>query len=181
MTSMAKSVAENRLIGLRVPIRWEEVGLPAAPRFGGVSFSHGSAAWEWSEQPPELPIASTSVDPGTDVDGWGVDHVVVTTANLDLTIDRLTAVGADLRRRTEVKCTPTGFLLAGPLIEVIESAPMDVHFYGTALETTEPLEALADKWRAAGWDAGEPHDAVQAGRRIFAVPSRHLAVMSPRD
>jgi hypothetical protein len=173
--------AANVIVGLRLPIEWQEVGLGPNPTFGGVSISKGSPAWMWSGAPPALPIVSADVPEGLDVPGWRVDHVVVTTANLGLTVERLKDVGADFRRQTEVKCTPTAFLIAGPLVEVIEASPMDVHLYGTALETDEPLDEVAAKWRAAGWDAGEPHDAVQPGRRIFSVPSKHLAVMTPRN
>ncbi len=170
----------NRIEGIRSPIPWEEVGMPVSPRFGDVTVDRGSPGWSWSRQSPDLPIAVVEVVEGETVPGWRMDHVVVTTANLDLTVARLADVGAELRRRTEVKCTPTAFLLSGVLIEVIEASPMDVHLYGFALETDEDLHEVSARWRAAGWDAGEPHDAIQPGRQIFSVADRHLAVMSPR-
>lgn len=170
----------NHLVGLQVPIAWEEVGMPAVPDFGGVVVTRGGPAWAWFGDTPDLPIATFPVVEGQVVPNWSVDHIVVTTPSLDHTVARLAEAGADLRRQTEVKCRPTAFLMAGILVEVIETSPVDVHFYGMALETSEPLEEVAAEWRAAGWDVGEPHDAVQPGRRIFSVGSKHLAVMSPR-
>ncbi len=171
----------NRITALRSPIRWYEVGFPDVPLFGDITIVRGLPAWSWSRQSPDLPIAALNdVPAGELVPGWGVDHVVVTTANLELTVARLTEIGADLRRKTEVKCTPTAFLLCGTLVEVIEASSVDVHLYGVALETEEDLDDVATRWRKAGWNAGEPHDAMQPGRRIFAVPDRNLAVMSRR-
>ncbi|NND13715.1 MAG: hypothetical protein HKO10_07115 [Acidimicrobiia bacterium] len=172
----------NRITAVRSPIRWEDVGFPNRPLFGDITIVTGTPGWSWSQQSPDLPIAVLDdVPAGEVVPGWGVDHVVVTTANLELTVARLTEVGADLRRRTEVKCTPTAFLVCGTLVEVIEASPMDVHLYGVALETDEDLDEVANRWREAGWNAGKPHDAMQSGRRIFSVPDSNLAVMSCRQ
>lgn len=173
-------IGMNHIVGLQVPIAWDEVGMPAVPDFSGVVVTRGRPAWAWSGAAPDLPIGLSRVVEGQVVPNWSVDHIVLTTPSLDHTVARLVEAGADFRKQIEVKCRPTAFLTAGVLVEVIETSPVDVHFYGVALETSDPLEEVAAKWKAAGWDVGEPHDAIQPGRRIFSVASKHLAVMSPR-
>lgn len=159
----------------RLPLR-----LPAA--FGAVVLAEGTPAWVWKGKAPALSIPSFVVpEDAPAIEGWEVDHVVVTTPSLDRAIAALTDAGAVLRKRAEVAGQPAAFLLAGVLIEVLEVAgASEDALWGLTLGTEEPLEALAARWRQAGLDVSDVRAAVQPGRRIFTVRDQNLAVMDRR-
>ncbi len=73
------------------------------------------------------------------------------------------------------------FYRVGTILEVIESPVRNPSLYGIALVTAEPLETAALRLRALGNDVGDPHDAIQPGRRIMTVRGFEagLALMSP--
>jgi hypothetical protein len=125
-----------------------------------------------------------------------IDHVVVFSPVLDRTIAALQAAGLDLRRVRE-EPTPAGaprqafFRLGDEILEVIQlpddqldlagGSDAPARLWGLALISADIDATVA----AFAPHAGEPHDAVQAGRRIatvrrsagLAVP---VAVMTPR-
>jgi hypothetical protein len=124
-----------------------------------------------------------------------IDHVVAFSPQLERTVHALQAAGLDLRRIRE-EPTPAGaprqafFRLGAEILEVIQLPPerlelaggrdAPARLWGLAL-TTADIDATA---AALAPHAGEPHDAVQEGRRIatlrrsagLAVP---VAVMTP--
>lgn len=172
------------LIGIRFPLDLTSVGFPPTASIGSVVVWHGPAAWVWEGTPPAVPIEAVAPPPTEDVaavDGWGVDHVVVTTPELDVTVTALRLAGADLRRFGEARGRRAAFLLAGVLIEVVQVDSGRPFLWGLALETDEPLPEVADRWRARGWDVTDPHEAVQPGRQIMSVRHAPLAVMSRRS
>jgi hypothetical protein len=171
------------LTGIRFPLDLAAVGFPPVAGFDGLVVWHGPAAWVWEGDAPSLPIEAVAAPPADRVeavDGWGVDHIVVTTPELDTTVTALGLAGADLRRFGEARGRRAAFLLAGVLIEVVEVDTGRPFLWGLALETDEPLSEVADRWRIRGWDVSDPHDAVQPGRRIMVVRNTPLAVMSRR-
>jgi hypothetical protein len=76
---------------------------------------------------------------------------------------------------------PAAFFRVGPILEVIESPVRQPAIYGVALTSEESLETVALRWRSLGRDVGDPHRAVQPGRRIMTVRATEVgfAVMSP--
>jgi hypothetical protein len=111
-----------------------------------------------------------------------VDHVVVTTPDLERTLAALAAVGFDLRRTREAG-TPERplrqafFRMGEVILEVVgppEPAGEDpARFWGVVVVVAD-LDACAD---LLGPDLGPPRDAVQPGRRIATVrPSSGVAV-----
>jgi len=168
------------LIGFRFPLDLTEVGLPPIARFGSVAVWRGLSGWQWEGTAPDLPIEVVVAPPSVEAEGWGVDHVVVTTPDLDATVGALQSAGAEFRRAGEARGRRASFLVAGPLIEVVEVDRARTLLWGLALETDEPLEAVATAWTAAGWNLSDPHDAVQPGRRIMSVLGTPLAVMTRR-
>jgi hypothetical protein len=124
-----------------------------------------------------------------------IDHVVVFSPQLDRTVRALQDAGLDLRRIRE-EPTPAGaprqafFRLGAEILEVIQlpharleragGAGASARLWGLALISAD-IDATA---AALAPHAGEPHDAVQEGRRIvtlrrsagLAVP---VAVMTP--
>jgi hypothetical protein len=113
----------------------------------------------------------------------GIDHVVVTTPDVDRTTTSLELAGFEVRR---VRDAGTGddarrqaFLWAGEVIvEVV--GPADpagtgpARFWGLAL-TSQDLDATL---ALLGDAVGAPRDAVQPGRRI-ATLRRHVGVRTP--
>jgi hypothetical protein len=168
------------LTGIRFPLDFTQVGLPAAWRLGPVTVWQGVPAWEWEGRSPDLPIGTASAPAGEEAEGWGIDHVVVTTPDLDVTVAALISAGAALRRRALVRGRPAAFLLTSTLVEVVEIEGRPERLWGLALETSLPLADVVVRWRESGWDAGDPHDAVQPGREIFSVRGTTLAVMTKR-
>ncbi len=168
------------LIGIRFPVDLSEVGLPPVGLFGGVSVWRGSVGWQWDGDDPLLPIDLVAAPAAVEVAGWGVDHVVVTTPDLDATVTLLEAGGADLRRMGTARGRRAAFFLCGPVIEVVEVDQPDVLLWGLALETDQPLEYIAQTWTSVGWEVSGPHKAIQAGREILSIGPTNLAVMSRR-
>ncbi len=170
------------LLAVRFPLPMEPAGVRLPARLGPLTLAHGAPAWAWQGSQPALPIEGFDPPDAKAVPAWGVDHVVLTTPTLDATTDALVAAGADLRRHgTTGKGNNAAFLLAGPLIEVIEVPGKDsVAISGLALETDHPLEELAARWRDAGFEVADPHPAVQAGRLIMSIRGHRLAVMTRR-
>ncbi len=112
-----------------------------------------------------------------------LDHVVMTTPDLEATFGELEALGLPLRRvRDAGDGRRQGFFRMGEtLLEVVGPAGEETAFWGLVV-VVEDLDALAAR---LGDDVGEPRDAVQPGRRIAtARPSAGsglpLAFMSKR-
>jgi hypothetical protein len=127
-----------------------------------------------------------------------IDHVVAMTPALDRSVGVLRDAGLDLRRIRE-QPTPAGaprqafFRLGEQILEVVQEpdqAPADrrgddperpARLWGLALLSSEFDRTVA----ALGEHAGEPRDAVQAGRRIVTIKrsaglAAPIAVMSAR-
>lgn len=168
------------IVGLRFPVSWARLGFPSQPLMGGVVLAEGAPAWSWEGTPPDLPIAGFDASPGTPVPGWLVDHVVVVVGRLAAAVASLEQAGAMLRRPGEARGRPAAFLRAGCVIEVVEIGGVTPRLWGVALETAAPLEEVAARWRGVGLQVGQPHPAIQPGRRIFSVRDVGLAVMSAR-
>lgn len=112
-----------------------------------------------------------------------LDHVVMTAADFERTLDELLADGLDLRReRDDLRDNRMAFFRAGPTIVELVGAPGgETRLWGlVAVVPTvdDPHPALAPH-------LGEPRDAVQPGRRIATLrPSAGIgtaaAFMTPR-
>lgn len=170
------------LVAVRFPLPLAPVGITLPARLGPLTLEEGPPAWAWGGPHPPLAIDAFTPSAATGVDSWGVDHVVVTTPDLDATVGALVAAGSDLRRHGSTgRGNAAAFLLAGTLIEVIEVPDKDgVSLSGIALETDHDLGELAERWRASGHDVADPHPAVQEGRRIMSIRGHRLAVMTRR-
>ena len=124
-----------------------------------------------------------------------VDHVVVTTPDLDRTTAAFAAAGLDARRTREAGTGPDGaprlqrfFRLGEVILELV--GPVEptgdgpARFWGLAHEVAD-LDATADLLAGR---LSRPRDAVQAGRRIAAlrpgagvsVPTAFLTPEPPR-
>jgi hypothetical protein len=127
-----------------------------------------------------------------------IDHVVAMTPALDRSVAVLRDAGLDLRRIRE-QPTPAGaprqafFRLGAEILEVVQQpdrgqasaepavAERPARLWGLALLSADLGRTVA----ALGKHAGEPRDAVQAGRRIVTVKrsaglAAPIAVMSAR-
>jgi catechol 2,3-dioxygenase-like lactoylglutathione lyase family enzyme len=118
-----------------------------------------------------------------------IDHVVVTTPDLDRTVAALEAAGLQARRvrdagRGDRAIRQVFFRLGDPVLEVVgppePSGDGPARFLGLAL-TVADLDATAT---ALGQHVGEVKDAVQPGRRIATLRrsagcTTALAFMSP--
>ncbi|MFL5887866.1 MAG: glyoxalase [Solirubrobacteraceae bacterium] len=112
-----------------------------------------------------------------------LDHVVMTAADFERTLDELLADGLDLRReRDDLRDNRMAFFRAGPTIVELVGAPGgETRLWGLVAvvpSVDEPHPALAPH-------LGEPRDAVQPGRRIATLrPSAGIgtaaAFMTPR-
>jgi hypothetical protein len=122
-----------------------------------------------------------------------IDHIVVSTPNLERTVSALEDLGIECRRRRDAgtygskKMRQAFFWLGDVILEVVgpdvvdpETANGPASFFGIALISPD-LDAtfayLGDRMKA-------PVDAVQRGRRIATISSRAgakvpIAVMSP--
>ncbi|HWF31715.1 MAG TPA: hypothetical protein VG188_04070 [Solirubrobacteraceae bacterium] len=117
-----------------------------------------------------------------------IDHVAAMSPALDRSVAALQAAGLDLRRIRE-QPTPAGaprqafFRLGAEILEVVQEpeqaverrggAERPARLWGLALLAPELERTVA----ALGEHAGEPRDAVQAGRRIATIKrSAGLAV-----
>jgi hypothetical protein len=171
----------NRLLGVRFETGLSAIDIALPAEFSGVVIHDGSPAWAWNESTPPLPIESfTPLRPARIEAEWGLDHVVVTVPDLAKGIEVLVASGADFRRKgTTARGQQAGFLLAGPIIELIEVAERPVRLAGIAFETDLELGEVAARWIAAGLEPTLPHPAVQPGRSIMSLG--RVAVMSRRS
>ncbi|HEX2071270.1 MAG TPA: VOC family protein [Thermoleophilaceae bacterium] len=122
-----------------------------------------------------------------------IDHLVVFTPDLDRTVAAGETLGLDLRRIRD-EPAPAGsprqaFFRLGELLLEVAQAPAGsplagdspARFYGLAF-VVEDLDATA---AALGELCGEPHDAVQPGRRIATFRKEAdlglpVALMTPR-
>lgn len=169
------------ITAIRFPVPWVGLGFGSSPAMGGVALATGAPAWMWQPEVPALPIEEASPGESVEVPGWDVDHVVVTTPDLEDTVAALAAAGADDRRRAQVRGRPAAFLLAGLLVEVVEvSGAAHATLWGLALATEHPLDEVVARWRERGFAVSDPRRAVQPGRRIFRLGGTTLAVMSVR-
>ena len=132
--------------------------------------------------PPPEPVEAAALHPnGT----TAVDHVVVTTPDLDRTVAALEAAGLEARRTRDAgRIRQVFFRLGDPVLEVVgppePSGDAPARFFGLAL-TVADLEVTA---AALGDALGEVKDAVQPGRRIVTLRrsagcTTALAFMSP--
>lgn len=154
------------------------IALPA--RLGGFGCAAGDWAWSWTNSVPDLPVPSFEPPRAETIDGWGLDHVVLGTPDLESTVGSLVASGGSDRRRGEtVRGQAAAFVLAGTLIEVIEFGTR-TQLVGIALETDLDLYEVAARWRADGVEVTDPHPAVQPGRSIMSVRGAPVAVMTRR-
>ena len=173
-----------KIIGIRLPIDWHAFGLPDSFVVSGVVVGSGARGWAWKDRTPGLGVESVAVDDGESVPGWGLDHVVVLVPDLDDAIEVMAAASATPRKRVIVRERPTAFFLVGPLLEMIGEPSVDrALLWGIALETEAPLAAVAEAWRASGFDVSDPRPAYQEGRSIITVrdAGAGLAVMTQRE
>jgi catechol 2,3-dioxygenase-like lactoylglutathione lyase family enzyme len=105
----------------------------------------------------------------------GIDHVVAMTPDLDRTFATLERAGLDLRRVREATAPggqPIGqgfYRLGEALLEVVGPDGRDADHPATFWGLTVTVEDL-DRCKGTLADLlGEPHDAVQPGRRIVSV------------
>jgi len=132
-------------------------------------------------QPPE-PVEAAALHPNG---ATAIDHVVVTTPDLDRTVAALEATGLEARRTRDAgRIRQVFFRLGEPVLEVVgppePSGDGPARFFGLAL-TVADLDATA---AALGDALGEVKDAVQTGRRIATLRrsagyTTALAFMSP--
>jgi hypothetical protein len=200
-------VTIDELVLADVPERWSALGFeldgdclmlgPVRLRLAGESAGRGIVGWSLRT------IASTELDglvsersdseirppaPAHPNGVAAIDHIVAMSPALDRSVVALQAAGLDLRRIRE-EPTPAGaprqafFRLGYEILEVVQvpeqalersgrpDAP--ARLWGLALLAPELDSTLA----ALGEQAGEPRDAVQAGRRIATIKrSAGLAV-----
>jgi len=132
-------------------------------------------------QPPE-PVEAAALHPNG---ATAIDHVVVTTPDLDRTVAALEATGLEARRTRDAgRIRQVFFRLGEPVLEVVgppePSGDGPARFFGLAL-TVADLDATA---AALGDALGEVKDAVQTGRRIATLRrsagcTTALAFLSP--
>ena len=190
------------------PEPWERLGLTvvdgAVPLFGtGLRFDAaaepGIAGWALSGLADEAAadidgLATAVVAPATPTlvehpnGAIGLDHVVVTTNDLERTCAAVeAATGAPLRRVREVGEIRQGFHRLGGgglIVEVVERAGLPVApawFWGLVINV-EDLDVAAERIGPDG--IGAVSDAVQPGRRIATVRAElglgvPVALMTP--
>ncbi len=169
------------LTALSLPIPWEELRFPDPLQTRSTTLTYGDIGWSWDLVPPAFQIPECTVRPGTPVQGWDLDHVVLLVPDIEVAVATLLKLELSPRLRIKVRGRPTAFFRVGPLLEVIESPVRAPALYGIALVTEEPLEVVALRWRAMGRDVSDPKPAIQPGRRVLTVRDVEagLAVMSP--
>jgi hypothetical protein len=182
------------------PERWRALGFSiTADRLylGGVAIqlgSDGSGITGWTLR---------HVDPGGEIDGLptrvttagpsppvahpngavGLDHVVILTPDFDRTVVALAARAMPLRRVRELGDYRQGFRRLGPAVmEIVERRGGDdpdrgaggARFWGLVVLVRD-LDALHDRLAP---HLGQPHPAVQPGRRIAGLAAS--AGLTPR-
>ncbi len=172
----------SRLLTLALPLPWADLGFPEP--LGATPTSHVTRpdpAWAWEGSTPPLGIPTCGPAPAPSRSKWSTDHVVVLVPDLATALERFATVGLVPRLRVVVRGRPTAFLRAGTVIEAVEAPVRRPAIFGVALATEEPLETVATRWRARGFDVTDPGPALQPGRRILTVRGLRagLAVMSP--
>jgi hypothetical protein len=147
---------------------------------GSTALVFGDVGWAWSATAPRFEVPEVDPVDAVEVEGWGLDHVVLLVPEMDAAVDVMAGLGVTPRLRMEVKRRPTCFFRVGPVLEIIESPVRVPALYGVALVTDEPLEAVVLRWRSSGREVSDPKPAMQPGRRIFTVRDLEagLAVMS---
>ena len=154
----------------------------------------GIVSWgiEGVEAPSSIDGLATEASPPSRTDqpihpngALGIDHVVVTTPDLDRTARALDQAGLPLRRIRNGERGRQGFRRLGPaILELVEVPSSDdsepARFWGLVVIVPD-LEALAE---LLGEHLGSPRAAVQPGRRIATLhPSARigpaLAFMTP--
>ena len=181
VTSIDTAMPMSRLAVLRVPLPWDEFGLPNPLQTRSTVLVTGPIGWAWDGPAPAFDIDEVPEVDGTAAPGWDLDHVVLLVPSLDAAIGVFADAGLTPRLKVDVRGRPTAFFRVGPLLEVIESAVRGPAIYGVALVTDEPLEVVALRWRSMGRDVTDPKPAIQPGRRIMTVRAVEagLAVMTP--
>jgi len=106
-----------------------------------------------------------------------VDHVVALTDDMDRTLAALRDAGLELRRERRAPARQAFFNLRTLILEVVEAPGRAPALWG--------LTVVVEDLGALGPLVGEPHDAVQPGRRIATVRREAglptaLAFMTPR-
>jgi hypothetical protein len=160
---------------------------------------HGTGLTSWA-------VAHPDVDPGaTDVDGLptelvgerppdsvpahpngttGLDHIVVSTPDIDRTTAALSGMGVEARRTRDTTAGDRPlrqrFFRMGTIIEVIGPPDGDpdggpARFWGLAV-VTEDIDRTA---AVLGDRLGRVKDAVQPGRRIATLRTRELGISVP--
>jgi hypothetical protein len=155
---------------------WEGLGF-AGPWLGGTLVELGAAAPSYvlDDAPPPPRTDATPHPNGA----LGVDHVVVTTPDLDATVARLEAGGLPCRRVREAgERRQAFFVLADALLEVVGPAGGEEAMWGLTVVVAD-ADALASE---LGDRVGEVRDAVQPGRRIVTArgTATPLAFITPR-
>jgi len=191
------------------PERWEALGFAVAgdaAQIGSVRVvfdpdaGSGIARWairgleqaELDGLPTVIANGSDPVPaPGRHPNGaLSIDHVVAMTPDLDRTFAALERAGLDLRRVREATAPggqPIGqgfYRLGEALLEVVGPDGRDADHPASFWGLTVTVEDLDRCRRSLGELLGEPHDAVQPGRRIASVRraaglATALAFMSP--
>lgn len=177
----AMAAPPTRITSLSLPIDWTSLGWPERPSLGGIVVDEGDPAWSWDPTAPAFAVQIHDPDPGTPVEGFTIDHVVLLVPLLDAAIGTLDRV--DLQPRLKMRITgdrPAAFFRVGPVLEVIEAPVRQASLYGVALTSEEPLETVALRWRSLGLSIGDIKPAIQPGRRIMTIHDVEagLAVMS---
>jgi hypothetical protein len=174
------------------PERWAELGFTVedgAIALGGVSIRLGATAavhltglgegHDLDGLPIEAAAASQAPDPARrshPIGATAIDHVVVTTPDLERTTRKLVAAGFDHRPSRAAQ----EFFVLGPcLLELGGPVEGEPRLWGVTV-VVEDIDAAA---RRAG--ANPPKQAIQPGRRIATVPraaglATALALMTPR-
>lgn len=163
------------------PERWTRLGFAVDAQgclaLGGVAVQLGASGrgiTGWSLGPVDgLPVCDPLPEPAPVAHPNGalrLDHVVVLTPDFDRTAAAFAAAGLEYRRVAGEAGRRQGFRRLGPaileVVEVPELSPGPARFWGLVpvVEDLDALHALLGPELL-----GEPHAAVQPGRRIATV------------
>jgi hypothetical protein len=187
------------------PDRWRALGLTldeaGRAEVGGIVIEiaadrageDGLRAWGWRDLPEGADLDGLVVDAEIQpaaraphpLGVVAVDHVVVTTGDMDRTVAAFDAAGLDRRRIREAGEIRQAFYLAGSaLVEVVGPAQADrapARLWGLTFAVAD-LDAAAG---SLGDLLGDVRDAVQPGRSIATATRRAglgvpVALMTPR-